>query len=357
LDVRYTGKLMWSALPVVHRLRTLARRPARALQELADQSWEIAPGHLAPVPPALSLPGQWERVIAFSEYSSREIDLPKLRGGIEGRHSATRAFRLRNVFLIDGVLYKGGASQYLHPRSRRLPHWRVDEEIDRGALYCTIGGNRYFGQWLMDDCPTYPLAAAEGVPVTTAQPVNTHTPGYEAWLGMKPVRATAAHFRELIVFDDVGQNPDKHRRFGALGEKLRAHVTPRPHPGVFVVRGFTGARRVLRNELELAERLRDRRGFTIVDPSKQDVPTIVNACAGARITVGVEGSGLIHGILMLEAGGGLLVLQPPNRFSAIYKDLTDRDRQQFGYVVGHPRDDDFWIDPEEVERTLDLFTS
>lgn len=348
---------MWSALPVVHRLRRLARRPARALEELAEQSWEIAPAHVAPVPPALSLPDQWERVIAFSEYSSREGDLRKLRGGFDGRHSATRAFRLREVFLMDGILYKDGASQYLHPRSRWLPPLRVEEEIDRGALYCTIGGNRYFGQWLMDDCPTYPLAAAEGVPVTTAQPVNAHTPGYEAWLGMKPVRAATARFRELVIFDDVGQNPDKHGRFRALGEKLRGQVAPKPHPGVFVIRGTTGARRVLRNEMELAERLRDRRGFTIVDPSKQDVPTIVQACAGARLTVGVEGSGLIHGILMLEAGGGLLVLQPPTRFSAIYKDLTDRDRQQFGFVVGHRREDDFWIDPEEVERTLDLFAS
>ena len=70
---------------------------------------------------------------------------------------------------------------------------------------------------------------------------------------------------------------------------------------------------------------------------------------------GVEGSGLIHGILTLEEGGGLLVLQPPTRFSAIYKDLTDRDRQQFGFVVGHPRGGDFWVDPDEVERTLDLY--
>jgi hypothetical protein len=347
---------MWSALPVVHQLRRLSRWPARALHEVAEQSWELAPAHVAPVPPALFLPDQWARVIGFSEFSSREGDLESLRGGIDGRHGATRAFRLRDALLIDGVLYKGGASLHLH-RRRRLPRLRVEAEIERAALYCTIGGNRYFGQWLMDDCPAYALAAAEGVPVTTAQPVNPHTPGYEAWLDMKPVRAAAARFRELVIFDDVGQNPHKHARFRALGEKLRARVAPRPHPGVFIIRGTSGARRVLRNELEVAERLRDRRGFTIVDPTRQDVPAIVQACAGADLVVGVEGSGLIHGILMLEPGGGLLVLQPPQRFSAIYKNLTDRDRQQFGFVVGRPHDDDFWIDPDEVERTLDLFSS
>ena len=65
----------------------------------------------------------------------------------------------------------------------------------------------------------------------------------------------------------------------------------------------------------------------------------------------------MHGILSLEAGAGLLVLQPPDRFSAIYKDLTDRDQQQFGFVVGLGRGTDFWVDPDEVERTLDLFTA
>jgi hypothetical protein len=346
---------MWSPLPVVDRLRKLARRPARPLTELASATWEIAPAHVETPPPALFLPDQWERVTAFSEFSSREGDLRKVRGGAEVRHDATRALRLRDALLIDGVLYKGESSLHLHARSTRLPKLRVDDEIERAALYCTFGGNRYFGQWLMDDCATYPLAVAEGKPLTTAQPVNPHTLAYESWLDMQPVRASAVRLREVAIFEDVGQNPNKRARFRAMGDKLRARVTPRPHPGVFIVRGATGMRRVLQNEMEIAERLRDRRGFTIVDPAKADVPAIVKACAGARIVAGVEGSGLIHGILTLEEGGGLLVLQPPTRFSAIYKDLTDRDRQQFGFVVGHPRGGDFWVDPEEVERTLDLY--
>jgi Glycosyltransferase 61 len=350
-------RAVWSALPVVERLRSLARRPACSLQEVASESWEIAPAHARVAPPALYLPDQWERITGFSKFDSREDDLRKLRGGETGVHGPSRAFRLRDAILIDGVLYKDGACVHLHPRTGRIPRLRIEEEIDRGALYCTSGGNEFFGQWLMDDCVTYPLAIAEGVPVTTAQPVNSHTPGYEAWLEMRPTRVASAFFRELIVFDDVGQNQSKRARFRSLGEKLRRRVEPRPHAGVFIVRGATGSRRVLRNESEIAARLRDRRGFTIVDPIKQDVPSIVQACAGARVVVGVEGSGLVHGILGLETGGGVMVLQPPNRFSAIFKDLTDRDQQQFGFVVGLTRGDDFWIDPDEVERTLDLFAA
>jgi capsular polysaccharide biosynthesis protein len=343
-------------LPVVHQVRRLARRQARALAEVAQTSWEIAPAHSAPVPPALFLPDQLERITHFSEFGSREIDLPKVRGGGESVHAATRAFRLRDAFLIDGVLYKDDACLHLHPRTSRLPRLQVEREIGRAALYCTFGGNRYFGQWLMDDCVAYPLAVAEGTPVTTAQPVNPHTRGYEDWLEMKPERCASVFLRDLVIFEDFAQNRSKHARFRALGDKLLRRVGgATPHPGVFVVRGQTGMRRVLRNELEIAERLRDRRGFRIVDPTQADVPAMVAACAGARMVVGVEGSGLMHGILPLAPGGGLLILQPPNRFSAIYKDLTDRDRQQFGFVVGAPEGEDFRVDAEEVERTLDLF--
>jgi hypothetical protein len=342
---------------VLHQLRTLARRRARTFEEVAEASWEISPRYARLSPPALCLPDQWERISAFSEFSSREGDFWKVKGGQEVVNDATRAFRIRDAVLIDGVLYKGGADLHLHPRSGRVPRLRVDQEIAHGALYCTFAGNRFFGQWLMDDCVTYPLASAEGVPITTAQPTHSQVPAYESWLGMKPVRAAAAFFRELVVFHDVGQNQSKHTRFRTLGDKLRARVPRREHPGVFIVRGQTGIRRVLSNEMEIAERLRDRRGFTVVDPTKLEVSAIVEACVGAKVVAGVEGSGLMHGILALETGGGVLVLEPPQRFSAIYKDLTDRDGQRFGFVVGLARGADFWVDPIEVEKTLDLFAA
>jgi hypothetical protein len=49
-----------------------------------------------------------------------------------------------------------------------------------------------------------------------------------------------------------------------------------------------------------------------------------------------------------------MTLQPPNRFVSVYKHLTDRDHQHFGFVVGMSEGAGFCIDPVEVERTLDL---
>jgi polar amino acid transport system substrate-binding protein len=37
-------------------------------------------------------------------------------------------------------------------------------EMDHAALYCSLPGNKWFASWLLDDCGTYPLAAAEGMP-------------------------------------------------------------------------------------------------------------------------------------------------------------------------------------------------
>jgi hypothetical protein len=345
---------LWSPLPVLHMLRSrIARTPVRALESVAARTWDVAPGDVQVTTRAFFLPDQLERVTGWvfaDEHPGREM-----HGGLRVEHAPTTAALLERAWLIDGVLYKGEACSHLHPRAHRWPRLRADREIARAAMVCTAPGNRYFGMWLMDDCPRYALATAQGEPLTTDQPVSAHVRQYEDGLGMQPTRVGAAFLREVVIFTDIGQNRDKHGRCQAMAEKLRSHVEAKPHPGVFIVRGALGERRVLRNEMELAERMRDRYGLRILDPMKSDVPTIVAACAGARLVVGVEGSALIHGVQVLQRGAGLLVLQPPNRFCSLFKHLTDRDDQHFGFVVGRMEGEDFRVDGDELERTLDLF--
>lgn len=352
----------WSLAAVSHALGRIARRPSSALETAAEKSWEIAPCETSIAPPACFLPNQLDRVTRW-EFATEHPSLA-MNGGNEVIHRATRGFLLKDVWLLDGALYKNDARLWLQPRSGRFPPIRVETEIERGALFCSALGNRYFGSWLIEDCVTYPLASHEGIPVTTAkavklnpagQPVLTHAQYYEDWLGMQPTRLHNAFFRELVVFDDVGQNRSKHLRFRSMHERLISHVKVTPHPGVFILRGNTGDLRVLHNELELAEHLRKQRGFRILDITKADVPTIMETCAGAQIVAGVEGSQLVHGLLALRPGGSLLTLQLPDRFVQIFKDMTDRDSQQYGFVVVHPEDKGYRVDIEEVDRTLDLF--
>lgn len=361
-DETNRSRTKWSFAAVSHILRRLARKPSRTLESVAEKSWEIAPSETSIAPPAYFLPNQLERVTRW-EFASQHPS-HAMKGGSANIHRATRGFLLKNVWLIDGALYKDDARSWLAPRSSLWPHVRVESEIDRGALYCSALGNKYFGSWLIEDCVTYSMAANEGVPITTAkvvkkvttgQPVLTHAQVYENLLEMQPTRLHNAFFKELVIFDDVGQNRHKHLRFRAMHDRLLSRVKVNQHPGVFILRGGTGESRLLHNELELAEHLRKHRGFRILDITKSDVPTIMETCAGARTVVGVEGSQLVHGLLALQSGGSLLTLQLPDRFVEIFKDMTDRDKQHYGFVVGQTEGKGFRIDPDEVESTLDLF--
>jgi len=287
--------------------------------------------------------------------STLEEERSLLRGCASSRHGATRALLLEDVLLVDGVLYKNTGRMHLHRRTRRVPPMRAEEEDRASALYCSFAGNRYFGNWLMDDCTRYPLALEHGLPVTSkAVAPSPQMLQYEALLGMQPHRRDLARFKKLVVFEDVGQNRHKHRRFKGLGDRLLGGRHWAAHPGVFILRGKAGERRLLHNELQIAERLQKARGFRVIDPMTLSAAAIVAACAGARAVVGVEGSQLVHGLVVLPPGGSLLVLQPPNRYCSLFKHLTDRDAQKFGIVVGTQAGDGFTIDADEVERTLDL---
>ncbi len=346
--------MRWTLLPAKAILRKrLLRRPPIILQTIADRSWQVAPSETAISRPAYFLPNQLERVTgtAYTDDPRREM-----AGGLEIVHAPSRGFSVKDAWLVDGVMYKRNAWHWLHPRTGAVPRLRVEREIDHGSVYSTFVGNGFFGLWLTDDCAAYPLAADAGDPITTEEPVSPHILAYEQWLGMKPTRLRSAFLREVVVFDDFGQTRHKRARFRALGERLLSRVKVEPHPGVFILRRGSGKRRILNNELQLAEHLRARRGFRIVDVTRDDVPAIVAACAGARVVAGVEGSHLVHGIMVLRPGGAVLTLQPPNRFCSVIKRTTDPDGQHFGFVVGQAEGGDgYRVDADEVERTLDLF--
>lgn len=345
---------MWTFAPLGQFVASrFTKSREHAIESVASKIWEIAPAEEFRVPAAFALPGQFDRVTGWT--FSSDDPRREMAGGLVGQHGATRAFLLKDVILFDGRLFKGRYCHHLHPRSTNAIVANISTEIESGAIYTTFTGNKYFGMWLADDCLTYPLAAQEGVPVTTAQTPWPHVVQYEALLDMKPQRHKAVYIRKAILFDDMAHNKNKLERARTIRRALLSKVTSAAHPGAFIIRGLSGERRALLNERDIAERMRKTRGFRIIDPLKLSAMEIVAQCAGAQTLMGVEGSGLFHGLAVLGTGGRVLTLQPPNRFVSMIKHLTDRNEQHFGYVVGLPRGADFWIDPDEVERTLDLF--
>lgn len=339
--------------PITNRLRRLAGHQPPALTDLAVESWEIAPAQTAYLPPAIFLPDQIDRIRA-TEFADLPATLAACHGDCDVALTATRGFLLRDVDLVDGVLYHQRAEYHLRARKHRNPLRPRPREALSGAFYESWNGNRWFGMWLLDDCLTHSLAAETGMPVATLGPRPGNIPRFESLLGIAPRRIADAHFDELILFDDLAPNPHKAARGEALRQRLLAGQTPAPNPGVFLLRGTSGSRRVLRNELEIAARLERDRGFRVLDPMTTPLDDLLQACGGARIIAGVEGSHMCNGVAVMPPGSALLTIQPPDRMTVPLKIFTDRQGLRFAFIVSTGGNGEYEADWGEIARTLDL---
>ncbi|WP_157959576.1 glycosyltransferase 61 family protein [Devosia submarina] len=320
----------------------------------AAETWALTPNEQRTFPPATFLPGQLDRIeeTVFGDMEATFHALGTCTSHIVG---STIAARFRDVLLYDGVLYKGSAAFHLARRKRHFPALRRPPRISSAALYDSWIGLRYFGNWLMDDCETYRLAETIAPPVTIRLETSGHRKDYEDRLSIAPLRTQFAHFDELVLFQDLANNTGKIARAADRRKRLLAGmVAPEAHSGVFLMRGRTGDPRVLMNEERLAERLAARHGIRILHPEEHSVESLVSACAGARVLIGVEGSQLTHALTVMPPGGTMLALFPPDRVTAAMKLMTDRLGLNFALVIGKGTAGGFEIDPAEVESTLDL---
>lgn len=322
-------------------------------EAMAHEWWRIAEPETVFVPPAIRLPGQIERITACEFGAMAEVTA-HLRGGFEVTEGPTLGYALRDADLVDGVLYAGRARRHLRPDSRARPFHAVPEERTSGVLYESWIGNRWFGNWLTDDCLCHMLAEQFGVPVATLPGTRGHAAEYEARLGQRPRRFDRVRFDELILLNDHANNAGRRARATRMRARLLLGVDAPEHPGVFLLRGTAGDRRLLGDEPEIAARLRDTRGFRVIDPLKADLATILAACGGARVVIGVEGSQLAHGLMTMPPGATLFTLQPPDRVTSVLKIVTDRQGQGFAMVVGRGDRRGFRVDWDEVAATLDL---
>ncbi|PBJ13086.1 glycosyltransferase 61 family protein [Flavobacterium sp. ACN6] len=331
-------------------------RQGKILESLAVKSWEIAPGNTTISSKAYFLEGQLERITGTA-YTDNPYAV--MHGGVTTHHAPTRAYQLKDIWMVNGSIYKGLHRFLLHhntklsPKMNYFPPAIIDTEIKDAAIYSSYDGNEFFGLWLTDDCTNYKFAASEGFPITTNIFTSPHMFEYEELLGMNPYRTNAAYLQNALFFDDDwGNNNKKQQLFNENKDILLSKFSKNSHPGVFILRRNSGKTRIMLNEIEIAEQLRDKYGFKIVDVTQQSVNEILSACAGARMVVGIEGSHLMHGLTVLEPGAAVLTLQPPNRFCGVLKITTDMQSLKYGFVVGIQKEENFYINLEEVERTI-----
>lgn len=155
------------------------------------------------------------------------------------------------------------------------------------------------------------------------------------------------------MFEDWGMTSHRRARLAQLRVRLRDAEGSRKGHGVFLRRRGGGAARVLANEDEI-EQMLAKREFEIVDPANDPAETIMTRCRDASIVVGVEGSGLAHGLLGCASDAVFVVLQHPYRFNNVWKDFTDALGMRYAFLVGEGSREAFRINPDELCATLDL---
>jgi capsular polysaccharide biosynthesis protein len=338
-------------LPVTARLRGKWLGNAE-VYKCASEIVELAPATTREHPAAISLPFEFDRVLALQEETTAEMVHERLRPG-ERHHGPTTGYRLDNVVLSQGTLYyKGGYDVIRRGSSAIVPRHR--EHFPVMQLCTSYVIERYFGHWLNDGLALELLADELSLKSLVLKRTPwLHEPDYRKLSGLEAVQAEHALIDHLWVVDDRGINSSWIARIGKLRERFRSALTCKRAKRVMLGRGALGAPRNLVNTNEVQEALQ-KIGFEIVNPESESAGDIVSVLSSAEIVVLVEGSAQSHCTYALPIGSTLLTIQPPNRFGALSKERADAVGFNWAFVVADPRrEGGFYLPIDRLMRTLD----
>ena len=336
----------------VRMKRRLLGQP-RDLESAAVAREVIDPGKTVTSRQGLCLPGQLDRVTGVPFGIEIGQELGEFVNAT--RHiGASVRYEFRDV-AIDG---------YRLATAQRVKIYREDPDFgaadvpmvmfDEAALRTSYVAVHFFGHWLRDDCATQLLAEHYGTVLAMQTPAWPDKKAYRALLGRDYVEASRARVGRLHMFDDISQTDHKVERFRQSRAHFAAVAAKRAAPGiVFLARGAGGTARDLVNQDALIDAM-IARGIDVLHAEDASVETIVAALQGARVMISVEGSQISHGLLTLADKGGVLALQPPDRFFNSHMDWSHALDMHYAVVVGTPQPGGFSIAEDELFATLDL---
>jgi hypothetical protein len=341
-------------LPITARLRC-NWLDNRAISDCASETIELAPAVDREQSAAISLPSEFDRVIALQEETTLEVELDRLRPG-RRRHAPTIAYRIDNAVLAQGSLYfKGGYNVIRGGSPALLP--RQQDRFTEMQLCTNYVIERYFGHWLIEGLGLELLAnqmSLQGL-VLSRKPW-LHEPEYRKMSGMEAVQTDNGLVDRLWVVDDRGINHNWISRIRELRRRVQAGASRARTKRIFLTRGTLGASRNLANSNEVRVAL-EKIGFEIINPEIESAGSIVDALSAAEIAVLVEGSVQSHCIYGLPVGSTLLTIQPPARFNANSKDRADAVGLNWAFVVADPHSNGFYLPVDRLLRTIDEVSS
>jgi hypothetical protein len=317
---------------------------------------ELHPVETIAGPPCIALPGQYERVRACAFGIDVATEIASLRGSPHHIEPTLR-YVLHDVLVSRGIIYSRGRQKRFNSEvtsSKTKMQW---SEYDHGALRSSFIGCHFFGHWLRDDCLTHLLAEQSGMPMSMPTPLWPDSDNYLALFGQSCTVLDQAYVRRLILFHDISQNAHKAKRFRSLRAHIAKNQRLKPTDRViYLMRGTGGKQRTLVNEEEIVNALM-RRGVVIMQAETLSVPELIMELFGARIIISVEGSQLSHALFTLREEGGVLAIQPPDRFFNSHRDWVYALNMHYGIVVGEQRKLGFYLPTDDLLRTIDLMNA
>ncbi|MEH2557273.1 uncharacterized protein YjhX (UPF0386 family) [Bradyrhizobium algeriense] len=271
-------------------------------------------------------------------------------------HEATVAYHIKDAIIHNGSVYASNMRYIVSDRA--LEHqFHTVQHFGSASLTSSAAGHTYFGHWLRDDCLKYLLAEQAGAPICIGQKFSSHQKMYASYFGQDWTPTESAFIDDLVIFQDHAQNSLKKKRYLELQDRLSRLFPDRDRDKVvFLRRGRAGSPRFIANEGELLECLA-REGVEIVDV-EDDLPTILSQLKNAKLVMSIEGSHISHCTYALASGCALLVLEPPDRFTATHRHWATCTGIHFGFVVGEPESKGYRFSSKEIlqlsERLLGL---
>ncbi len=315
------------------------------------RTWQLAPAQSKPAAPALYDPAELNHVQGTWSGTTVAAEVHKLISPFQD-HAATRAFLLKDLDVVDGYIYGGRWKSRLLPVGPPIWASAPEAHIPHATLACSWSGNVYFGHWVTDDLSLYLAAAELGNPFTLERKPYLHEPQYRELLQVPNPALRRAHFDEMILLEDVGQNDYKRRRYELLRSRLRAQARKPGSKHVFIRRGTSGEARRIVNSSEV-ESFLSAQGFAVIDPEALTPVDIAAQLQDARIVISVEGSQLAHALLSMAQGGILCCIQPPWRFNNIHRGHTECLGMRYAILVGRTCDGGFRVEIDGLKRLLD----
>ncbi len=339
-----------------YRLYPLANKlsryfhPTPELSSLAYDIQVLSQEEVVDFPRVIMDPNDWDLITDYTDNNHMLIEKSRVLGGAR-RQSQTVRYQFKDVlaspagFHVFGGTYSGLFGHYLQPIYKKIP------EYDAGLYASTYVTSKFFGHWLTDGLATCLLRSTDELPYLWHTAAWTHSARYKQIFDVKTIDHDLAYFKEISFIDDIGMTQNRRDRLKLMNSKIRQFFKNTSNSNmVYLRRGKTGSPRPIVNEDQLVERLQ-KQGFSIVDVS-QPLHEVLNKCAGANLTISMEGSHCSHLILSASPGAKHIIINQSDRFNNVFAEYMPALSAQMATVVAQKQETGYIVNIDSLLRMI-----